>query len=303
MVKNEHYIPKFYLKKFANKNEIISAYNFQLNKIIDVNIKNIGCKNHFYDIDLKELKDVLQIYKDVFNIDEEVFQKQFENEQFIENTFSKLESKMASYFVNFENDYSLINNEEFLSTLYLFMRTLSLRTLNYRKDLENMSTQTTNWLKSLNIKNVSNYPLDKEPKEIAKISQLSEILDLPRLYKKSLLFFENYEFLIGVNNTGFDFLISDNPMIYFIMGFNDICFPINPKLAIIMQHKKAKKEFKVCNFEKNANNVYYLKELDVLKYNILQCNSNANYLFGKKKMIQAQLRFIDYIKSKRRMEF
>lgn len=68
MVKNEHYIPRFYLKKFA-KNEIISAYNFQTKKVINVNVKNIGCKNHFYDIDLMALKDELLIYKDVFNID------------------------------------------------------------------------------------------------------------------------------------------------------------------------------------------------------------------------------------------
>ena len=35
----QHYIPRFYLKRFANK-EQISAYNFQSKQIINANVKN-----------------------------------------------------------------------------------------------------------------------------------------------------------------------------------------------------------------------------------------------------------------------
>lgn len=298
MVKREHYIPRFYLNRFA-ENEIISAYNFQTKQLFEVNTKNIGCKNYFYDIDPKELSEELELYKKIFNISEDDFNDRMGDKQFLEKTFSRLESKTASYFNKFENDYSLISDNDFLSTLYLFMKTLSVRTLNYRKGLENISIQTAEWLKSLNAKNVINYPLDKSPEQISKINQLKEIISLPRLYKKSISFFENYEIFVGVNNTGFDFLISDNPLMHFSMGFNDICFPINPKLSIIMQVKNVDKEFKVCDLKFDENKICYLNEKEVLKYNILQCNSSAMYLFGKKKMIEAQLMFIEYIESKK----
>ena len=50
------------------------------------------------------------------------------------------------------------------------MRTLSIRTMSFRNGLENIAEQTTSWLKSLNIKKVKNYPLDMDPKDIAKIN-------------------------------------------------------------------------------------------------------------------------------------
>ena len=93
-----------------------------------------------------------------------------------------------------------------------------------------------------------------------------------------------------------DFLISDNPLLNFYLGFNDICFPINPRLAIIMQVSYASEKQKICNFVPDSDGIVNLKVMDVLKYNLLQENSNANYLFGKEKMINRYLRYINQIK-------
>ncbi len=83
---------------------------------------------------------------------------------------------------------------------------------------------------------------------------------------------------------------------YFMLGFNDVCFPINPKLSIIMQVKTAKKEFKICNFDSPKNNIVNLNKKDVLKYNILQQNTNAKYLFGNDEMLQKHLKIMSILK-------
>lgn len=288
MVKGEHYIPRFYLEKFSDNGKIC-AYDFKTKKIINTNVSKIGKKNYFYDIDPKELKKELLIIKDIANISDDIFENNLDDIQFIENALSRIETKASIYFNKFEKDYNLIQDENFLSILFIFVYTLSVRTISFRDDLENISSQTTKWLKSLDITKVENYPLDKQPNEIAKLNQLNELISLPRMYKKSISFFENYELFVAVNETKLDFIISDNPLLYFFLGFNDICFPINPKLAIIMQVKEAKKEFKICNFEKIDNQIVYLKEKEVMKYNILQYNTKAKYLFGSKEMLKYQL--------------
>ncbi len=295
MVKGEHYLPRFYLEKFS-KNGKISALNISDGKIIHTNVEKIGKKNYFYDLNPEELKKILSEYKEFTNITSSQFDELTNDIQFVEKALSRLEDRAALLFAEFENNFDLINDEEFLSTLFLFVHTLSVRTMSFHNSLENIAEQTTTWLKSLNIEKVENYPLDKKPQDIAKINQLYEITSLTQVYKKSLTFFNNYDLYVGINKTDMDFLISDNPLMYFRLGFNDVCFPINSKLAIIMQVKTAKKEFKICNFDSIKNNIVNLNVKDVLKYNILQQNTNAKYLFGNDEMLQKHLKIISILK-------
>lgn len=284
MVKNEHYVPRFYLRRFSN-NDKIFAYDLENGNMFQTNINKIACNNYFYDINPTELKQELEVYHKIYNLPDEYFEKTSDDIQFIEKALSRLEDKFAVMLNKFEKDYSLLKDEEFLSTLFLFLRMQSIRTRSFRNGLENLATQTTQWLKSLKIKNVENYPLDLEPNEIAKLNQLKEIISLPSLYDKSKKFFGNYEFYVGVNNTNLNFIISDNPLLYFEIGFNDICFPVNPKLAIIMQVPEAKEEFKLCNIKPDENGIINLTNKEVLKYNVLQQNTNAKYLFGSKEAL------------------
>ncbi len=92
------------------------------------------------------------------------------------------------------------------------------------------------------------------------------------------------------------FLISDNPLHYFMLGFNDVCFPINPKLAIIMQVKSAPQNFKLCNFKPDKNKLVHMTDNDVIKYNMLQQYSKAKYLFGSKNMLKQQMELINILK-------
>ena len=238
MVKNEHYVPRFYLNKFANNNKIY-AYDLENNNLFPTNINKIGCNNYFYDIDSDSLKEGLKEYKEIYNIPDEVFEKECEDIQFIEKALSRLEDKFSVLLSKFETDHSIINDEEFLRTLFLFLHAQSIRTKGFRDRLENIASQTKKWLQKLNIKNID-YPVELEAKDIAKLNQIKELLSLSKVYKKALSFFDVYDIYIGINNSDIDFIISDNSMSYFFTGFNDICFPVNPKLSIIMQVKNAK---------------------------------------------------------------
>ena len=99
MVKNQHYIPQFYLNRFGTNGKI-DIFDIKNNKYIkNSNISNWACEKYFYDIDLTKIEDELKIFKNIpgINIDEESYKKAIENPQFIETTVSKLESKMSDY--------------------------------------------------------------------------------------------------------------------------------------------------------------------------------------------------------------
>lgn len=292
MVKNEHYVPRFYLNKFANNNKIY-AYDLENNNLFPTNINKIGCNNYFYDIDSDSLKEGLKEYKKIYNIPDEVFEKECEDIQFIEKALSRLEDKFSVLLSKFETDHSIINDEEFLRTLFLFLHAQSIRTKGFRDRLENIASQTKKWLQKLNIKNID-YPVELEAKDIAKLNQIKELLSLSKVYKKALSFFDVYDIYIGINNSDIDFIISDNSMSYFFTGFNDICFPVNPKLSIIMQVKNAKDEFKICSIKPDKNKQIFLTKKEVIKYNVLQQYSNSKYLLGSEKALKDYILYMNF---------
>ncbi len=295
MVKGEHYLPRFYLEKFSNDGKI-DVLNISNGKIFSTSVERIGKKSYFYDLNPGELKKILSEHLKLTNITHSQFEELTDDVQFVEKALSRLENKAASLFNQFENNYNLINDEEFLSTLFLFMYTLSIRTMSFRNSLESIATQTSNWLESLNIEKVEKYPLDKKPEDIAKINQLYAITSLAQVYKHGMTFFDNYNIYVGINDSNIDFLISDNPLHYFMLGFNDLCFPIDPKLAIIMQVKSAPQNFKLCNFKPDKNKLVHLNGNDVIKYNMLQQYSKARYLFGSENMLKQHLKLVNTLK-------
>ena len=292
MVKNEHYVPRFYLRRFAN-NDKIYAYDLEKDNLFQTNINKIGCNNYFYDVDSNVLKESLSEYKDIYKIPDDIFEKECEDIQFIEKTLSRLEDKFSVLLNKFEMDYSIINDEEFLKTFFLFMHTQSIRTKGFRNGLENIASQTKTWLEKINIKNV-NYPIELEAKDIAKLNQIKELLSLSSVYKKALSFFDAYNIYIGVNNTDIDFIISDNPMSYFLVGFNDICFPVNSKLSIIMQVKEFKDEFKICCIKPDKSKMIHLTKKEVIKYNVLQQFSNSKFLLGSEQALKNHILYMNY---------
>ena len=67
--------------------------------------------------------------------------------------------------------------------------------------------------------------------------QLENILSIEPSLKTMKKLLRNYDWFIGCNKTGLDFIISDDPAKTVWLGFNDICIPVSKKLAIVMRVK------------------------------------------------------------------
>lgn len=299
MVKNQHYIPQFYLKRFGANNKI-DVYDINNKKyIVNSNVANFACEKYFYDIDSDKIEDEVKIFKNFpgIPINDQAYNQAINNPQLIEETLARLESKMSTYLDELEKNYSLINNENFLSIFFIFIRTLAIRTSGYRAVLQEIATQATNSLKNLGVKKCTNYNLDIDPTELAKIEQLKYLMSLPSLFKKSISFFNNYNIYIGTNNTNLGFIISNEPFLHFELGFNDICFPINPHLAIIMQLKNVNDKFLICHSKPNKQNIIELSVRDIIKYNIFQNHLISKYLFGNKTDLKNTIKIISSLKN------
>lgn len=85
MVKNQHYIPQFYLKRFG-KDEKIDAYDIKNKKFItNTNVSNFASKRFFYDIELEKLDEHISLLKKIYNIydTDEDFKKLINSPQYI----------------------------------------------------------------------------------------------------------------------------------------------------------------------------------------------------------------------------
>ncbi|MGJ8644029.1 MAG: DUF4238 domain-containing protein [Luteolibacter sp.] len=54
-VKNQHYVPRVYLQRFANTKEQIWVYDKELRNSFQTNVKNVAAENRFYDSELLEV--------------------------------------------------------------------------------------------------------------------------------------------------------------------------------------------------------------------------------------------------------
>jgi hypothetical protein len=48
--KNQHYVPQFLLRRFADKNECLHVYDKHLRKSFDSSTRNVASENYFYDL-------------------------------------------------------------------------------------------------------------------------------------------------------------------------------------------------------------------------------------------------------------
>jgi hypothetical protein len=74
-IKNQHYVPKFYLKNFLNSSGKIFVFDKSTGKIFGTNVENVANENYFYDI--SELDEKTGI------------------DQFLEKHFHPLETKIS----------------------------------------------------------------------------------------------------------------------------------------------------------------------------------------------------------------
>lgn len=211
--KNEHYVPKCYLKSWQNDKGHVVVYDKESNKIWENNISDVACERYYYDIDYKKLSAQKIDMLKKLGIDAE------EDEQFIEHFLSgQVESVYSTLLAKIidreitpwheKNCYFITPKDKLDFALCLAFQYI--RTNKTRQMILDANNCLGQAFKDMNASEemTSNYILDEgEEKSI----QGNMILDVDNILELTLSFCR-LTWILGVNRTTNAFYTSDNPI-------------------------------------------------------------------------------------------
>ncbi|MEC2597323.1 DUF4238 domain-containing protein, partial [Bacillus cereus] len=272
-VKKQHYVPRFYLKYFANEDKV-DYYDKVLEKnLSNMHVDNVAQQKYFYDFS----EEFLESQQKVANgsVDSRFFDKQF-----LEEHFSVLESQFARCFREINeklNDQTNLLNcslreildEEDRIDLVFFIALQSIRVPAFRELSENFSDMLAE-----NIPDFAEVKMDDNEKLLMHLA--SGILNRVGYYLLSDRFdwflgvveeFEEMESKVVVMD---ELVISDNPVVNIkhasgktMQSFNEFCLPISPKHLLILREKNFP-------YENPDNSIFKLSRNDLRFYNEYQ---------------------------------
>lgn len=210
-VKNQHYVPRVYLRLFClkyNNRENITVLKKESNQVLrNQSIENFCCEKYFYDTDCCGNEKMLSLAASFF--DDEYYKVLKSRSQLLEGILSNLESNMTLFKTINDNPLLLANNdiqEQVLIMMYtLFFRTKQIRQIVGSSAIQGML--------------------------------LLDPLGIAEFVKRYL---DNYDMHFELNNTKISFITSDNPAYFLNETLDRIVFPISTKTAIVLIRKNKK---------------------------------------------------------------
>lgn len=270
--KKQHYVPRFYLKNFSNKNKdefFIHCYDIDKKDSYPANIKNIGEEKDFYKIADENY--------------EEFFQKTEEWASPIINNLSK-NGKIKSL--------NIVKNREKLS---LFLAIQFLRTKEMREDLLEIFSKISMHLQKHNLSKEMELLVEEIDEKNIKHNQMGFIGHGALKMIDELL---SKKWVVLKNKTEIDFLTSDNPVVLYnphgFLGvaskYIHIFYPINPKLCLCLldplnysnfgEYKKFEGNEISMNIRKTEK--YQINSIDdVNMINDVQSKNATKHIFSK----------------------
>lgn len=147
-VKNQHYIPQMYLKRFCGSNNQLYAYDKHKKQGFYNLPRAYAHKKFFYDLDADTLLAMLEKY---YPFVDPISRENLSQTQAIEKMLARLEGAADSVLDRLNSDPSALFDENGQITLIHFIHSLSLRTVAQRSQIENIHHQTADWLKHFDI--------------------------------------------------------------------------------------------------------------------------------------------------------
>ena len=303
--KSQHYVPKFYLKKFSQGNDKIHVFSKTNNKNFCANISKIANENYFYKI-----PDVSQVSKGLALTEKQTKQGVEKLLSFHDDKSSKALLRFLQHIrsgkletVRFRNDnVGLLEiNEDLRFTLSIFFVLQDFRTKERKEFIREFYTghltkihqfmsnnsdeikKHNDELKKLGIdpKNLKAVPKD----EAIDLFHLQSLLDEKKISGLSK-FLSNTKWVISINNTNIPLFTSDHPLIKYNYnntpygtGYScdEIIIPLSPKYLLSMFPAVSED----INFLNNKNcMVQELKKENVIFYNHLQVRTSYNCVFS-----------------------
>ncbi|MBI1937009.1 MAG: DUF4238 domain-containing protein [Ignavibacteriales bacterium] len=271
IVKNQHYVPKLYLRNFCKHKDQVAVYFKSSGTSFFTNIVNIANENYFYD-------------------DDEI-DKSAQSIQVLEKYFHPLEDRMkiilntllnrlnASKYVGFSDD-ERIDISMFL--VYQFMRTKEQREIFGQLNQELIQMYADEFIKSEG-EDPTKYKVEID----GKYFHTRILLDESLMDKLTLSLYKKLWVILD-NQTEMPFLTSDHPVVKYghlgneirsMSGFNsrgvEISFPLSPKyLLSIIDEEYANSMIHL------DDNVIKVDDQRVLHYNSLQIIKSYDQLFS-----------------------
>lgn len=274
-VKNQHYVPRMYLKRFLPDQKRFCVWNLMSNEILTrQQPANYAAKRYFYDANEAELKKALtemgKLYPgSVSNID-------FSDEQFLEKALSRVEADADRILDLICQNHEELYNETNMQKLIIFLHELTYRSEKYRSNMENIREQMHSSLNRLGIPPEKVKGMDNSPKD----NQLYQLMGIAPLLDTAKMLIENYNWYIGTVKGQMKLLISDNPMQGIMLGFNDICIPMSGDKAIILRIVNPNSPL-ISEDMPNGNEIE-LSHRSVFAYNAVQLSYANRFVFGDK---------------------
>lgn len=224
-VENQHYVPKFILKKFSSgKKPKIWAFDKSNDKVFKTNVKNIASEKGFYEFIIPEIESSETVS--------------------MEKHLSSIEAMASPVFKKICSDKNLKDlTKEHGSIMMLFVTVQFVRTKEYRERFVGLGETIKEKAKSIGATNTQIDDLignDEENKTLIGLSAFNNInYFLPRFADKAWLLFET--------TMDAPFYISDNPVVlhneidyspYGSLGISvkgiEIYFPISSTLCLVI---------------------------------------------------------------------
>lgn len=274
-VKNQHYVPRMYMKRFAQDQKRICVWNLMNDTILTrQRPENYAAKKYFYDTDKVELKQALEemvkLYPDAVPIIDAA------DEQFVEKELSRVEADASKILELIYNNHEALYEENNILKLIIFLHDLAYRSEKYRDQLDNIREQTLMHLGKMGITAEQVEGMDKTGKN----NQLYQLVGIAPLLKTAKMLIENYNWYIGTISGDLKLVISDNPAQGIMLGFNDICIPLSGDKAIIF--RIIDPDAPIISKDMPVGNEIKLTERSVFAYNAVQMAYANRFMFGDK---------------------
>lgn len=274
-VKNQHYVPRMYLKRFAPDPKRLCVWNLMSDKILTrQKPENYAAKRYFYDANKEDLKQALEemskLYPDAVPIIDAA------DEQFVEKGLSRMEADVSQILDLISANHEALYNETNMQKLIIFLHDLSYRSEKYREQLDNIREQTLIHLERLGVSPDKVEGIEQTGKD----NQLYQLVGIVPLLKTAKMLLENYNWYIGIVSGNMKLVISDNPAQGIFLGFNDICIPLSGDKAIIFRVNDP--DALIISKDMPVGNEIKLTERSVFAYNAVQMSYANRFMFGDK---------------------
>lgn len=273
-VKTQHYVPQFYLKRFANEKKQIWAFDKMSSNCFPSGPGNLAGENYFYD---------------QADIDEAF------GEKFMEKSLDSIEGKFAPFRTTLLDDMenkrvaSIDAETKFHLCEYLSIQIL--RTKEHRQHILQMFNVMEqglidkSWLTKEQAKKMG-FQMDPEKAKVFQIKQLMDNRGLKSALCESL---GEHLCLIYKNATDMPFYTSDHPVakipniISSVRSFAgwgskgiEIAFPLSPQYLLVLCERSY--------FQKMEHLNYQILELqdvqNIIYYNSLQVNDSYRFIYS-----------------------